>query len=326
MLHTRHINQGFDRGRMSGLALTTLVMILAAGCGGEKKSQSGGEPVIASTTPVAATDPGRDVGGDVGSLERVAFDYAETAYKEKRYGEAVRMFTTYVDQRPDNRWGHYMLGLSAWKSGDLVSAESAFVRTLEVDPRHLKSLLNLSRVLLEQGQPKAARARVTAALSVDSTSGEAYRLLGRIRNALNQPNEAMAAYRMALSLDPTDTWSMNNLGLILIQQQRYEESLAPLARAVQLDSGMAVFQNNLGIALEHTGRFGLATTAYHAAIAGDSGYTKAVLSLARVDGRTEDTTLMPLDLASLAASFDGEIRTAKVSATVTKKDTVPPER
>jgi len=327
MLRTRHINQGFARGRMSGLALATLAMIVAVGCGGERKSNRGGEPVIAATTPVADAGPtGSGSGGDTGSLEKIAFDDAEAAYKEKRYGEAVRMFTTYADQRPDNPWGHYMLGLSAWKSGDLVSAESAFVRTLELDPRHLKSLLNLSRVLLEQGHPKAARERVTAALTVDSTSGEGYRLLGRVRNALNQPNEAMVAYRMALSLDPTDTWSMNNQGLILIQQQRYEESLAPLARAVQLESGVAVFQNNLGIALEHTGRFGLATTAYHAAIAADNGYTKAVLSLARVDGRKEDTTLMPLDLASLAESFDREIRNTKVSATVTKKDTVPPER
>ena len=45
----------------------------------------------------------------------------------------------------------------------------------------MKTLLNLARVNLEQGRAKDARDRVTAALALDSTSGEAYRLMGRVR-------------------------------------------------------------------------------------------------------------------------------------------------
>ena len=34
--------------------------------------------------------------------------------------------TDRVESRPENAWGHYMLGLAAWRSGDLTGAERAF--------------------------------------------------------------------------------------------------------------------------------------------------------------------------------------------------------
>ena len=298
------------------------IAIIAAACGGEVKD---GKQVAGDTTnPVATiTAPGptdSSAGTVVSSTPTQAVSIAEgeKVYREKRYADAAALFSTYVDQHPNNPWGHYMLGLSSWKAGDLQRAESAFVRANEIDPKHVKTLLNLTRVRLDQGRPKDALSRVNAALVLDSSSGEAYRLLGRVRSALNEPNEAVAAYRLALSHDPKDVWSMNNLGLILIQQGSYEESLGPLALAVQLDSSVATFQNNLGIALEHTGRFTLATQAFKSAVAVDDGYTKAKLSLARVEGRKEDPTVTAVELTTLAESFDREIRGVQMGGPIPK--------
>ena len=242
---------------------------------------------------------------------------AKSVSEGKRYADAAALFSTYVDQHPNNPWGHYLLGLSSWKAGDLERAESALVRANEIDPKHVKTLLNLTRVHLDQGRPKDALARVNAALVLDSSSGEGYRLLGRVRSALNEPNEAIAAYRLALSHDPKDVWSMNNVGLILIQQGSFEER-GPLALAVQLDSSVATFQNNLGIALEHTGRFTLATQAFKSAIAVDESYMKAKLSLARVEGRKEDPTVTLVELTALAESFDREIRGVQMGGPIPK--------
>jgi hypothetical protein len=111
---------------------------------------------------------------------------------------------------------------------------------------------------------------------------------------------------------------MNNMGLLMIQQGKNEEALGPLALAVQLDSTVAVFQNNLGIALEHTGHFTLATQAYKSAISIDGGYTKAKLSLARVEGRKEDVNVVPVELVTLAESFDREIRTVQMGGPIPK--------
>jgi tetratricopeptide (TPR) repeat protein len=319
MIRTSCIDQRVDRLPLAAFALTTLALAAVA-CGGTETRNSD-SVVVPSTVPAVTGSSGGVT--DVRPAQNVTYKEAEIAYNEKRYQDAVGMFSTFVEQRPDNPWGHYMLGLSAWKSGDLDRAKASFERVLELDPRHVKSLLNLSRVLLEQGQPREARERVTVALGLDSTSGEVHRLMGRVRTALNQPNEALVSYRIALSLDPMDVWSMNNMGLILVQQQQYEQALSPLARAVQIDSTVPSFQNNLGIALEHTGHYTLATKAYDAAIAADSGYLKAVQSVARVRGRKEDPSLVPIELGALADAFDREIRTARLGSLAVKKEPVP---
>ena len=306
--------------RTTQLFTLTAAASLIAACGGEVKE------VAQDSTPVVATisvpGPKDSAGGTVVAsnteTQAVSITDGDKAYREKRYADAEAIFATYADQHPNNPWGHYMLGLSSWKAGDLDHAESAFVRANELDPKHVKTLLNLTRVHLDQGRPKDAVARVNAALALDSSSGEGYRLLGRVRSALNEPNEAIAAYRLALSHSPTDVWSMNNMGLLLIQQGKNDEALGPLARAVQLDSTVAVFQNNLGIALEHTGRFVLATQAFKSALAIDDGYTKAKLSLARVEGRKEDPTVTPVELTTLAESFDREIRGVQMGGPIPK--------
>jgi predicted Zn-dependent protease len=300
------------------------IAIIAAACGGEVKdvkevATDSAAPVVATITVPGPTDPSSGTAVSSSTpTQAVSIAEAEKVYREKRYADAAALFATYVDQHPTNPWGHYMLGLSSWKAGDLERAESAFVRANEIDPKHVKTLLNLTRVHLDQGRPTDALGRVNTALVLDSSSGEGYRLLGRVRSALNEPNEAMAAYRLALSHDPKDVWSMNNMGLLMIQQGRNEEALGPLALAVQLDSSVAVFQNNLGIALEHTGRFTLATQAFKSALAIDEGYTKAKLSLARVDGRKEDPTVTPVELTTLAESFDREIRGVQMGGPIPK--------
>ena len=287
------------------LTVAVLALVAMTACGGsEREATSDTISSAGVITPSVTTTESPKV-----ETPRVSFVEGETAYSERRYAEATELFGTYVEQHPDNSWGHYMLGLSAWKAGDLGRAETAFVRSIELDGKNVKSRLNLTRVLLDAGRPRDAREHVTQALAIDTTSGEAYRLLGRVRAAMNQPNEAVAAYRLALALDPADAWSMNNMGLLLVQGTHYEEALGPLSRAVQLDSNVAVFHNNLGIALEHTGHYALATQSYQRALAVDSSYTKALLSLARVNGRKEDPALAAIDLATIADAFDREIRT-----------------
>ena len=108
-----------------------------------------------------------------------------------------------------------MLGLSAWKSGDLERRARAFERSLELDSTNVKTLLNLGRVLLEQGQADDALVRIGAAIELDTGSAEAHRMMGRVQSARGQRDSAMASYRVALSIDPADSWSMNNLGLLL---------------------------------------------------------------------------------------------------------------
>jgi Flp pilus assembly protein TadD len=315
MPRTNRFAQTLDRPSRVPVALSAgaallVGVLVACGTKGERKPD---DTVISSTDTAIVTQPettqppiavaSMQQGGEA---VNVSFASAESLYQRRQYDEATTAFRGYTERRPDNPWGHYMLGLAAWKSGDLETARGALERSLELDGTNVKTLLNLGRVLLEQDRPNDALTRITAAEEIDPMSPEVHRMLGRVHSALGEPDSAIASYRTALSYDENDVWSMNNMALVLIQQERYEEALPPLARAVQLKAGSPVFQNNFGIALERTGHFTDATEAYRAALAADSTYRKASLSLSRVEGKVD--TVEPVDVAMLAVAFQNDVR------------------
>jgi predicted Zn-dependent protease len=289
-----------------GLVVVTL-LAAAAACKdtGVKPGQvANTRPAPVAVHPETASTPAPS---EPALPTNVSYAKAESAFTAKQYGEATTLFRAYVNEHPKNPWGHYMLGLSAWKAGDLERAQSGFQGALALDPKHVKSLVNLGRVLLESDRPMEARKRLLAAITIDSGSTDAYRVLGRVDTRLGRFDEALEAYRTALAIDPDDTWSMNNMGLLLIQQGRYEEALRPLARAVQLAEEVPVFQNNFGIALERTGHYTMAAQAYRDALSADSSYQKAKVSLARVDGRSDDPAASPVTVGMLGDSFAKEV-------------------
>lgn len=286
--------------------LVTGLLVLAA-CGDKSPRQAVAKET--DSTAVVIVEPESTTGSSVAPAPVVpaTFAEAEVAFREKRYDEAVDGFAAYTTRQPSNPWGFYMLGLSAWKAGDLTSAESAFKQALTLDTTHVKSYLNLSRVLIESGQPDSAMGYLNTVLRIDEGLGEAYRLIGRAHDAKGEPDQAVTAYHEALVLDSTDVWSMNNLGLVLINQGAFDDALSPLARAVELSPEVATFQNNLGMALERTGHFILAADAYRAAIAADARVTKAQVNLDRVSGLKEDPNIGLIDLKVLSQGFNTQV-------------------
>ncbi|HET7553602.1 MAG TPA: tetratricopeptide repeat protein [Gemmatimonadaceae bacterium] len=296
--------------RIAGGAITaSALLVLAAACrdSGIKPSDVADtpqqQPVVVEPTPTEVVQP------ESGSVipANVSYADAESTFRTKDYQQATEMFDVYTKSHEKNPWGFYMLGMSSWRSGQLDRAKAAFDDAIELDPRHVKSLVNVSRVLLESDKPAEAEEYLAKAIDIDPASSDAYRVMGRTQALLGNAEAALESYRIALAIDPEDTWSMNNMGLVLIQQGRFDEALRPLARATQLSDGVAVFENNLGIALERTGHYGAAAEAYRAALTADSTYGKAAASLARVEGRDDEPGVEPVTVAELGDSFAQEV-------------------
>ena len=275
---------------MAAIVSMVIAAYVFAACGDRNPDQArASEPVTSSTasvTPVStpsAEAPAIVISGPV------TFELADSAYRDRRYDDATTLFKAYTENRPSNPWGFYMLGLSAWKSGDRGQAVSAFTQALALDSTHVKSQLNLSRVLLEEGQPDSAITHIEAAMVLDSTSSEPVRLQGRTFEALGKMDDAILAYQRAIQLDSTDVWALNNLGALYIRLERFQEAIEPLRVAVQLNDKVAVFHNNFGMALERTGQYRAAEDEYRAAVGIEGTYGKAVTNLQRVQQLKEVT-------------------------------------
>lgn len=299
------------QARVAFVAGIVALAVIVKACGDSKPQvadipEQTSSPTLADAPsvapPVSATETPQPV-----ATGPVTFAEGETAFHERRYQDAAAVFASYTEQKPENAWGHYMLGLSEWKAGQPERAVPAFERALAADSTHRKALLNLTRVLLETGKPEDGLVRAQRVVQIDTGFAEGWRLVGRAFTDLGRTDEAVTAYRRALALDDTDTWSMNNLGVICMNAGRYTEALPPLARATELAPERAAFQNNLGLVLERSGQPTAAATAYRAAVAAEPTHAKAIVSLARVEGQSEATGVVPVDLAALARSFSDEI-------------------
>jgi tetratricopeptide (TPR) repeat protein len=271
--------------RAARLALLGLPVATLAACDVERKdtrladesgAQSGSVSTIATT---ASADSGQTpsvapAATDIGtsSTSNVTYGDAERVFRSGDYKAAADMFDLYSLRVPTNPWGPYMVGISAWRAGDHARAVAALEKTVAMDPKHLKGLLNLSRVLLEQGNASDAIEPVVKVVELDPELGEAWRVLGNVRAELRLTDQAIEAYRRAIMVDHRDAWTMNNMGLLLINEGKYDAALGPLARATELRPDVATFQNNLGVALERSGHIAQAAEAFRAALVADAEY------------------------------------------------------
>ena len=289
--------------RITGILL--VAAFAAVGCSkhedqAKKADPPAAEPAKAATVQPTVVKPFDDEGFVATPPKAVSLPitYAdgEAAYHAGKYSDAKTIFEGYVGAHPKNAFGHYMLGLSSWKANDLIGAEKAFKDALAINPKHVKSLVNLSRVLIEGKKYDDAIDTLTKAGDLDPKSSDVQRLLGRTYHSQKMLEDAESAYRAAINLDEKDAWSLNNLGLVLLEQKRAADAVPFLTKAVELKNDVPVFHNNLGMALEHTGQLKAAAKAYDGAVTADPFYEKAKQNLARVsaiktDGDEPDATI-----------------------------------
>lgn len=286
-----------------------IACLAIVGCGTDEDTITKKTPTpqqtapVATPAPVEVATPAPAPAPAPEPLREVTYEEAEAAYSAARYDEATDLFARYTERKPDNPWGHYMLGLSAWKSGQAAIALDAFDTALALDPNHVKSYINSSRVLLDTAHPDDALVRIERALDLDPESAECHRVKGRALYQIGNRDHAVETYKRAIQIDNEDAWSMNNLALILIEDGRFEEALPALARAVELRDDVAVFRNNLGMALERSGHIRAAEVAYAEAVALDAGYEKAAGNLDRISAVRSDSDTDTIDLAELARAF-----------------------
>src|SRR2546425_8481610 len=107
------------------ISLIPIAALMLGACGDKPPKSSDANAAEVSTTAPETPGVARPPAVATGP---VSFADAQTAFKEKRYDEAARLFATYSTAQPDNIWGYYMLGLSAWKQGDRDRAVAALDR------------------------------------------------------------------------------------------------------------------------------------------------------------------------------------------------------
>lgn len=290
--------------------------LFAVACGGDTSKPNAVDTVpntvSPASTPVESTKPElRQVSADVTPKEVVMPSYNSPmdAYKAAEYKVASEMYKTKLESTPKDAYGHYMLGLSSWKSGDFTGAKMAFDKSIELDPKFAKAYFNEARVLLDMKRAPEALELIDKGRLLDSTSSDGWRLTARAQSESGDVESAMNTYRELLKQNDADAWGLNNLGMLMFNRGEVQEALGPLARAVQVKPTAPLFLNNLGMALEQSGHLAAALKHYELAMKHDPSYTKAVRNAERLKPVVKDSTDGgDVNVSELAEQFRLKVR------------------
>ncbi len=116
--------------------------------------------LISSAHPGLAAGGGSDSGGDSSSYSAVPknpeLKAARQAITRKQFAAAIIELQAVLETQPDHADAWNLLGYSARKSGDFITAEAAYTKALELDPKHTRAMEYMGEMYLTLNQPEKA--------------------------------------------------------------------------------------------------------------------------------------------------------------------------
>lgn len=187
-----------------------------------------------------------------------------------------------------------LLSALTWRQTLVWGSEERFFGTmLEINPRSVAGLLNLSRHYRARGDYERAielmrRAVASGSLKARSNSAELYSDLGSLLSESGRAAEAEAAFREGIAFNPYAYRLHLNLGTLLEQQDRLEEAEQSLyaADSAQPDNDMVNY--NLGVIQYRRGRLAPAQESFAKAARANPRNSDALYNLAQVAAENGD--------------------------------------
>jgi len=144
--------------------------------------------------------------------------------------DAVEEARRAVELDPNNRYGHRLLGLSAWRAGRLTLAQESFERAIELSGRRPELLAEYAWFMASERGPRPAERAAQQAIDADPESATAWAALGLAQHKLHRRREAEASLGRALKLDPNDLYAQGAMAALLqdLRRDPQAEALAEL--------------------------------------------------------------------------------------------------
>ena len=293
--------------RPSSLRFVLPFLVLAVVAGGafiflQRTSPPVGEPASGGSAPpqrvtTSATPAGRPYDA---SLAQIATQEGLVAFREGDYETAVRYLQEFVEQAPDNPFGHMYLGLaqrglqepdaairSMQAAFDLVPGNPSFRRYLvfmlretgqdeaaegvlrqyiALQPDDVSAKVELARTMRAEGKTEEAIAAIEAVVAQSPDNLDARLELGENLKNAGRTEEAVAAFRRAADASPDSAVAQHAWGVTELAAGNYSQSLKPLQEAVRLDSEKGSFRLALAQAYENLDKIPESLSEYEAFI------------------------------------------------------------
>ena len=220
------------------------------------------------------------------------------AFRNGDYAAAVDHLGRFVDEAPDNPFGHMYLGLAYHNLGDpeaateamqaafeLVPGSSSFQRYLvamlrgsgqdaqaeqvlqqylELNPTDQTARVELARTMRAEGKTEEAILGMQEVLAQSPENLSARLELGESLKTAGRVEEAAVAFRNAAETNPESAVAHHALGVTELAAGNFSKSLEPLQEAVRLDEENGGFRLALAQAYENLDKISESLSEYEA--------------------------------------------------------------
>ena len=198
------------------------------------------------------------------SYRAALFSLVSVLTRLDRGAEAVEIFSTYVENNPDDQEARasYTDALIAAEMYDDALGEIR--TTLSVDAENLQAYQSLSQLYFDQGRYAMSQLCADKALSLaeDSASAGMHNNQGVTHLVLGKETAAIRAFQQTLELDPSHLEANRNLGWIALRSGDYTLAHTCFERALQSDPGNTDSRLCIAITLRQRGEFDEAERIY----------------------------------------------------------------
>jgi rhomboid protease GluP len=158
-----------------------------------------------------------------------------TAVDDKQYESATEHLRKYVAARPDDAYGHMLLGYSYHSSKLCDQAAEEYRRALALEPGVAWTQANLASIYVCQGKFPEALDLYKTALPKIQPNAATYLCYATALNATHAFEPAEAAARKSINLDPKDPATHRLLATILQAEDKSKEAQQETAQADALE-------------------------------------------------------------------------------------------
>jgi tetratricopeptide (TPR) repeat protein len=162
--------------------------------------------------------------------------FGQWLLRAERDEEAINAFTKALQLDPTCPGVHLRLGELYHRRADLDAAKRHLRAELLLRPQDPNVLMDLSNLLVDTKQARAAVACLKRLVQIEAGNGNAWQNLAVAQFTIGRYEDGIESCLVALRLDPTSLQSIYNLALAYEHLARYDEALAWVRRGLERDA------------------------------------------------------------------------------------------
>lgn len=185
-------------------------------------------------------------------------DLGELLMEMGRVEEAGEKFRRAIELAPEEPAGYFCHGL--WLMRLLrperdEQAILAFTKALQLDPTHPAAHLRLGELYHRRHEPVQARKHLRAEVALRPSDPQVLLDLSNLLVDTQQTRAAVACLKRLTGLDPSNVDAWQNLAVAQFMIGRYQDGVASCQEALARDADNVMAIYNLALAYEHLGRY-----------------------------------------------------------------------